>query len=64
MSQLHTTLTQTMAGRSTARLNDLNWRIRRLANQYAAETDPATRKALKAIGARLVKERDEIRGGK
>jgi hypothetical protein len=48
----------------TAKLNDLNWRIRRLSDQYAAETDPATRKALKALGARLIAERDEIRGRK
>lgn len=57
------TLQLTADGRDTAKLNDLVWRIGKLSAAYVAETDPAKRSKIRALGARLIAQRDELRRG-
>lgn len=60
----HTAICQlTSLGRDTAKWNDLMWRIGKVQALYAAETDQTKRTDLKALGRKLVAERDEMRRG-
>lgn len=58
------TMQLTADGRRTAKINDLNYRILKLSEQaHAAQPGSEERKTLRALGAKLIAERNELRRG-